>query len=308
MSMSSGFFEANIDDSGEYDRVYHAEEFAHYFSQFIGNGVFGNPTNQLKIESLDNRSMEVVMKTGNAYINGYWFYSSENETIKLTNASGVMPRYDAIVLRYSALNRKITLEVKEGSYAENPRKPTIEQNDDIYELCLAYVYVAQNATEIIAANIEDTRPNEDICGFVIALVQQLETKDLFEQYTSAYNVWFDSIKNEANYDMEDFNRKFLLWFDTIKGHLTEDTATVMNARIDELEMRVDGFINRVITFNEDGSITEAYEGGRIKITTFNEDNTVTEKVLDRGITIWEKTTTFLENGITEESVKKGDFV
>ena len=284
MAMSSGFFESNIDDSGEYDRVYHAEEFSHYFSQFIGNGVFGNPTNQLKIESLDAHSMEVMMRTGNAFINGYWFKSTENETIKISNASGVMARYDAIVLRCSALNRSITLEVKEGAYAENPVKPTITQNEDTYELCLAYIYVGQNAVEITGANIEDTRPDENLCGFVTALVQQLETHDLFNQYTAIFGKWFDEVK----------------------GKMGDDPATSLQEQIYEIEQQAllyyNGFVAKTTVFGDDGSITETSSSGDVKLTTFNDDGSITETLTTTAGMKFTKVTTFNTDGSITEMV------
>lgn len=314
MAMSSGFFESNIDDSGEYDRVYHAEEFSHYFSQFIGNGVFGNPTNQLKIESLDAHSMEVMMRTGNAFINGYWFKSTENETIKISNASGVMARYDAIVLRCSALNRSITLEVKEGAYAENPVKPTITQNEDTYELCLAYIYVGQNAVEITGANIEDTRPDENLCGFVTALVQQLETHDLFNQYRLIFDTWFANTKaelegiiNEVIQDpsanMQGFTLLFNSWFDTVKGNLTADNAGSITLRIDKLEKSMYGYESKRTEFEEDGNILEIFSSGRMKTTTFNVDGSITERTYDpSNLLLWKKTTTFNSDGSISEEV------
>ena len=41
------FFNAELVD-GEYDRIYLAEDYARYFSSFIGNGVFPNPSTNLK--------------------------------------------------------------------------------------------------------------------------------------------------------------------------------------------------------------------------------------------------------------------
>lgn len=283
MAMSSGFFESNIDDAGEYDRVYFAQQFAHYFSQFIGNGVFGNPTNQLQVMSLENNTMTVLVRDGNAFINGYWFRSTENETLTITNASGTFGRIDAIVVGYSALTREISLYIKEGKYAEDPVPPELSRTDDNYELCLALIMIEPNQTEITGANIIDTRPIEQYCGFVIGLVQQLETRDLFAQYTSIFKSWFSSIK------------------DMLDG----DEATKLARAIYNLEGKHYGFDDKITSFSEDGNkifehlIDTDYE----IVTTFEEDGSITSEMYnEEQVLIRKKITRFEPDGSIKEEV------
>lgn len=315
MSISSGFFESNIDESGEYDRVYYAHQFAHYFSQFISNGVFGNPTNQLQVMSADNHSMDILVNIGNAFIKGFWFYSSEIETLTLANASGVYPRWDAIVVGYSALNREIKLYVKQGNYAEEPTKPTMSKTDDLYELCLGYVYVAENSTEVTDKTIVDTRPDENLCGFVTGMVQQLNTNELFRQYKTLFDSWFMQMKAELEgimndviqspeVNMQGFTLLFNAWFDTIKGQITSDASTAITQRINNIERRMYGYETKQTTFNEDGSILELYETGNIKTTVFEVDGRITERTFDKNnLLMWKKTTTFNEDGSISENVE-----
>jgi hypothetical protein len=58
----------------------------------------------------------------------------------------------------------------EGTPAAKPSPPDLTRNTDIYDLCLAEVSVPQAATEIVAANITDTRLNTALCGLVNSLV------------------------------------------------------------------------------------------------------------------------------------------
>ena len=66
---TSGFFEAEWNEqTSSYDLEYLAEQFANYFSLFIGNGVFGSPTNQLKVSAGDGLTVKV--SKGWCFING----------------------------------------------------------------------------------------------------------------------------------------------------------------------------------------------------------------------------------------------
>ena len=77
MSERSGFFNAEIDSNGQYDRTYKAEQFAEYFSAFIGNGVYITPASQLKVIPVGNE-LAIYISVGNAYINGY-FYANDDK-------------------------------------------------------------------------------------------------------------------------------------------------------------------------------------------------------------------------------------
>ena len=70
MAETSGFFNAEVLEDGSYDRVYTAESFAQYFSQFIGNGVYANPATQLQVTQLSTPAMGARVTAGNAFING----------------------------------------------------------------------------------------------------------------------------------------------------------------------------------------------------------------------------------------------
>ena len=58
------------------DRVYRAEEWAEYFASFIGNGVFPVPSSGLQVVA--GSGMAVTVKTGKAWINGYFRNASNS--------------------------------------------------------------------------------------------------------------------------------------------------------------------------------------------------------------------------------------
>lgn len=62
-------------------------------------------------------------------------------------------------------------------------------------------------------------------------------------------------------------------------------------------MAVQGFENKTVTFNDDGSITETNADGDVKKTTFNGDGSVTETF--SGMKSITKRITFTDNGVKE---------
>ena len=317
MGQTSGFFESVVDETGEYDRIYYASQFAKYFSRFVGNGVFADPTDQLKVEALGSGNMSVLVKKGMAFINGYWYELDTNETITLTNASTEYPRWDAIVLRCDMSDRVIQLAVKQGNYDASPTKPSIVQNDETYELCLAYVYVEKEAVEIYTQDITDTRADESICGFVAALIEQLKTSELFAQYQAIFEAWFTDVKtqvrnivNAVGGDPEGalagFNLVFDAWFDTIKEKVGEEPATRLQLQIDELTTKVmmyfNGFMSKRTVFNPDGSITATFNDGATIVTVFNDDGSIVATLATSDGLRFVKTTTFTADGSIDEEV------
>lgn len=202
MAETSGFFQAQWDDSlqdpttGEYtgwwDRNYIAQQFANYFALFIGNGVFGSPTNQLKVTP--GTGLSVVVSTGWAFINGWWYHNDSAKVINLdANNSGVS-RTDSIRLRWDDANRQITALAFTGD-------TTNVRGDTIYDLQIARVVVPASATSISASNITDTRTDESLCGLVKGLMEVETTADLFAQYQAQFDEWFDDVKDQLTGDL-----------------------------------------------------------------------------------------------------------
>ena len=186
----SGFFDAT-ETGGSYDKVYYAQDFANYFKLFIGNGVFVNPTNQLKVVA--GTGLKAIVKEGWAFINGYWYHNENDMELDISlNPSG-NARTDSIVVQLDETAGVAKVVKKEG-------QTSITQGSPIHELKLAEITVAVAASSITDANIRDTRSDESVCGFVKSTVENLATEDLFNQFQSAFEQWFESIKNKLDGD------------------------------------------------------------------------------------------------------------
>ena len=121
------------------DRKYSAEDWAAYFSQFIGNGVFYNNANSLKV--VENVDMKVTIKPGAGFAAGRMYILEADDVLTIETADGAVDRIDRIVLRCDYVNRTMGVEVVKGGYGGKPTAPALTRNADVYELALADVYV-----------------------------------------------------------------------------------------------------------------------------------------------------------------------
>lgn len=204
------------------DRKYSAEDWAAYFAQVIGNGVFYSAADKLKV--VVGEGMTVKVSQGAAFINGRMYMAEDAKTLTLGTADGVFNRIDRIVVRCDYTSRKISTEVIKGSYAAIPTAPDLTRSADVYELALADIYVAAGAIEIKTANITDQRLNTSLCGVVTGLIEQADTEGLLNEFTA----YMESLKDE-------WETEFNVWFEEIKSVLDEEVATQLANRLLALE-------------------------------------------------------------------------
>ena len=230
--MRSGFFNSEItgydaENMPIFDRAEEASFFAKYFSQFIGNGVFPNPSTNLQV--LATEGMQIKIDVGTCFINGYLGWAETAETFEIEE-SDTQPRIDRIVARLDYEDRSIKLFVKKGTALGNPVAPELQRDYDI-----ADIKVNANAVEIKQENITDLRMNSEMCGYVACLVEQLDTTTLFNQYQD----WYKRVTGEAETDIkklkENFTQDFTEWFKTIQGQLSGDVAGNLLNQINDLK-------------------------------------------------------------------------
>ncbi len=216
--LRSGFF-----NSVNGDRKYNAEEMGKYFDKIVGSGVFANPSTNLQV--LESSGMNVKVAAGRGWIDCHWIDNDADYLIPITQSNMVYPRIDAIIMKLN-LNenaRTLTIEVKTGVAASNPSAPSMERSENIKEYCLATVHVGTNVNSITQADITDTRANNDVCGWVTSLVDQVDTSTLFKQWESAYQKYFDESTEGFEEYFDEQKKIFDDWFDTIKQNLSGST-------------------------------------------------------------------------------------
>lgn len=143
-----------------------AEDFATFAAGILSNGVLADKTDTLKITA--SGGMTVSAATGYCWINGFFGKAEIAESLTLSTASGIYPRYDRIVARLDLLQKAIYLAVIEGVPALNPTAPSIIRDGTYYDLGLALILIPAGSLSVTNANIIDTRMDEAVCGGVTA--------------------------------------------------------------------------------------------------------------------------------------------
>lgn len=106
-------------------------------------------------------------------------------TLALTAADPVRTRIDRVVLRYDAAARQTRLQVLEGTPdSASPTAPAITRTALVYDLCLAEITRPAGSTAITAADITDTRADEDVCGVMRDGVTGIPTAELVAHYNA----------------------------------------------------------------------------------------------------------------------------
>ena len=218
------------------DRKYKSSDFAEYFSTFIGNGVFPNPSTNLLVTS--NGDMTINLSPGFAWINGYMYHNTDNLTLTVEHADSALKRIDRVVLKCDFINREIKAYVKKGSFASNPIAPNLERGVNAYELSISDILVENGVISIQQSKITDTRLDENVCGIVTQTVKEIETSELYRKLQGYIDERGQDVKGWMESATAQWEIDFNTWFETLKDILSGDVAGNLARRILELENKV----------------------------------------------------------------------
>lgn len=232
--LKAGFYNAVMVDDVP-DRTYNAEDINEYLKGLISdNGVFANVSTACQV--LKGNGMEVVVKAGRGKVNNHWFKIESDTTLDIEAADVILNRIDSIVVVHSGNDRNVKLTVKKGTLATNPVAPTLSRTNELYEICLANILVNKNTTTITTTMITDTRPNNNVCGWITGLINQMDTTTLYNQYEAAqeefiedktieFNNWFETIKDDVR--ATNLYREYEALYRNVEAG--EQTITIPNA-------------------------------------------------------------------------------
>lgn len=258
-------------NSVSHDRTYKAEDWAEYFASFIGNGVFPVPSTGLQVVA--GSGMNVTVRAGKAWINGYFYQNTGDLTVQLATADGQLNRIDRIVVQWNLTNRTISTKVKSSGFSASPSAPAVQRDADIFELVLADVFVAAGVTAITQSRITDQRLNTSLCGVVAAVVDQIDTaafnaqlqawfaeyESLSEEQYNSLASYMNSLKLQGNVQYDAFEQHmaafetqaaadFNAWFSGLQDVLDENAVTNLTNITNALDARVD--LLEAVLFND----------------------------------------------------------
>ena len=204
MAENSGFF-ASVGG----DRKYNMDFLARWIASIISNGVYDG---ELAVTA-DGSGMTVTIPAGRAWINGYHYRNDDNMILPIDNADGVLHRKDTVILRWDVNARAINAKILKGTPSSSPIAPQIIRTAEQYDLKIAEISIPAGTTAISQSLITDTRLDNDVCGIVTGVVQQVDTTTLYAQIQD------DLARFRATNEAD-----FTAWVQSIKGILGEDEA------------------------------------------------------------------------------------
>ena len=132
---------------------------------------------------------QITVAPGLAWVNyddfkGVSVCSREAVNLILPDADSTLPRIDRVVLQFDTAANLTAVKLKTGTPAAAPEPPAILQNHNQYELGLCTVSVPAGSSVVTAADITDTRADEDVCGVMRDGVTGIPTETLLAKYTA----------------------------------------------------------------------------------------------------------------------------
>ena len=194
---TSGFF-----NSVNGDRAYNAQQMSAIFEGLITDGVYASVGDKMVVRP--NSGMTIQIGSGRGWFAKHWANNDSAFLITLEASDVTLNRYCAVCVRVDESDavRDAKIYLKYSDYATAPVKPTMTRTETVKEYCLAYVYIKAGVSAITAADIEDTRGNNNLCGWVTGLIEQLNTATLFEQWQAIFNNWFADLQDLINENTE----------------------------------------------------------------------------------------------------------
>ena len=232
MAWTSGFF-----NSVNGDRLYNADQMSRIFEGLITDGVYESVANKLAVQP--NSGMTIQIATGRGWFGRHWVNNDSEYKLTVDQSDVILNRYVAVVIKVDDTDavRDAVPYLKYSDFATTPAKPTMTRTETVKEYCLAYIYIKAGATAITASDIEDTRQDTNLCGWVTGLIDQITPDTLYTQFTALFNEWFSGLQ-----DLIDENTETMLvnalpvsvavtlssnsW--TLDGGLYKQSVTVTN--------------------------------------------------------------------------------
>ena len=129
---------------------------------------------------------QITIAPGLAWMNyddfkGVSVCSREDTVLTVPDADNTLNRVDRVVLQFDTASNLTAIRLKTGTPAVAAQPPDILQNHNQYELGLCTISVPAGSAAISAADLTDTRADEDVCGVMRDGVTGIPTQQLVEQ-------------------------------------------------------------------------------------------------------------------------------
>lgn len=209
------------------DRLYNAQQMSELFEGLITDGIYESVGNKLAVQV--NNGMTIQINTGRGWFGGHWVKNDSLHLLTLEASDVLLNRYCAVCVRTDKNEsvRSSTPYLKYSEFATTPVKPTMERTEKVKEYCLAYIYIPAGSSAITAANIEDTRGNNNLCGWVTGVIDQVDTTTLWEQYKAQWEQFMTDTDAENDNWQTEQRAAFTEWYNGLVDLINENTETML---------------------------------------------------------------------------------
>lgn len=235
INVRSGFYDA-VDN----DRLYSADEMNMPYKRLVADGVYATPegTPSTDLQVMANSGMTIVVKAGNAIVGSKWVESAADIGIVVPGNTDISARIDSVIVQVNKnpSGRSGNIVYRTGTPGTDPQPPNINTESGIVELRLANITVTPGVTEITDSVITDCRGSTD-CPWVTALIQQVDTSTLYQQWQAAYQEYYNETTANIALYMQEQSEAWQEFFDSatqtftviayvkFTGSVTTDTTT-----------------------------------------------------------------------------------
>ena len=201
--VNAGFFNAINED-----RAYSADDMNRPYRRLISNGIFATPkgtaSDDLQVLAADN-GMNIIVSKGDAIIGDKWFENPSDLTITVSQNSEVLTRIDSIIAQVdrTQAGRAGSIVYRQGSASSNPVHPTINEDEDIFEMRIADIRISPSCVKVTQDLITDCRGSDE-CPWITSLIYQVDTSTLYAQWQAAYQKYYDDQEAEHDEYFEEF--------------------------------------------------------------------------------------------------------
>lgn len=166
--------------------TYSAEDVATYLCTRT-SGVYAKDSN---FAASITGTRQVTIAPGLAWMNyddfkGVSVCSREDTVLTVPDADNTLNRVDRVVLQFDTASNLTAIRLKTGTPAVAAQPPDILQNHNQYELGLCTISVPAGSATVTAADVTDTRTDEDVCGVMRDGVTGIPTEQLIAQWRAA---------------------------------------------------------------------------------------------------------------------------
>lgn len=266
MSVTCGFY-----NSLNGDRKYNAMQMSSMFDGLIIDGVFASIGTAFAVKAAGGLTLNIGI--GKAWFNHSWTLNDAILPIEAPESEVLLDRIDAVILEVNGMEsvRDNTIKIVKGNPSSAPLRPTMENEGNVHQYPLAYIYRKFGSTVITQADITPMVGTAST-PFVTGILQTISLDELLGKWQDELDQFVDARSQEVDNWISNEENDFTAWFEQMKDQLGEDTAGNLQLSINKEEIKriiLVGFEDGTKEFSDDGAvITSTASDGRILTKTF----------------------------------------